>query len=216
MKNNKTPGMDGLAVEFFKFFCVDLGHFILRSLNYGYRIGSLSTAQKQGLITCLPKPNKARDKLKNWRPISLLNVIYKMASTAISNRIKSVLQNLIYDDQKGFISGRFIGENIRLLYDVLFETRKQNIPGLLLSVDFEKAFDTVSWKFIQKTLTYFNFGDSMKKWIKVFQNGSESSILQNGYMSEFFLSETGMQTGRPYFAIYFYLMCGGIRSDDTK
>lgn len=109
-----------------------------------------------------------------------------MASTAISNRIKSVLQNLIHDDQKGFISGRFIGENIRLLYDVLFETRKQNIPGLLLSVDFEKAFDTVSWKFIQKTLTYFNFGDSMKKWIKVFQTGSESSILQNGYMSEFF------------------------------
>ena len=109
-----------------------------------------------------------------------------MASTLISNRIKSVLQNLIHDDQKGFISGRFIGENIRLLYDVLFETRKQNIPGLLLSVDFEKAFDTVSWKFIQRTLTYFNFGDSMKKWIKVFQNGSESSILQNGYMSEFF------------------------------
>ena len=91
-----------------------------------------------------------------------------MASTAIFNRTKSVLQNLIHDDQKGFISGRFIGENIRLLYGVLFETRKQNIPGLLLSVDFEKAFDTVSWKCIQKTLTYFNFGDSMKKWITVF------------------------------------------------
>ena len=53
-------------------------------------------------------------------------------------------------DQKGFISGRFIGENIRLIYDVLFEVRNQDIPGLILSVDFEKAFDTISWKFIEK------------------------------------------------------------------
>ena len=134
---------------------VDLEHFILRSLNYGYRIGSLSTSQKQGLITCLPKPNKARDKLKNWRPISLLNMIYKMTSTAISNRIKLVLQNLIHDDQKGFISGRFIGENIRLLHDVLFETRKQNIPGLLLSVDTKKAFDAV--EIYTKNFNLFQF-----------------------------------------------------------
>ena len=104
----------------------------------------MSVTQKQGIITCLPKPNKQRDNLKNWRPISLLNVTYKMASTVISNRLKGVLDKLIHQDQKGFISGRFIGENIRLIYDVLFETQNQNIPGLLLSIDFEKAFDTVS------------------------------------------------------------------------
>ena len=110
-----------------------------------------------------------------------------MASTVISNRIKSVLKNLIHDDQKGFISGRFIGENIRLLYDVLFETRKQNIPDLLLSVDFEKAFDTVSWKFIQKTLTYFNFGDSMKIWITVFQNSSDLVFCKMDICPSFFI-----------------------------
>ena len=73
-----------------------------------------------------------------------------MASAVISNRLKIVLHNLIHEDQKGFIAGRKIGENIRLIYDVLFETKNQNIPGLLLSIDFEKAFDTVSWKFISK------------------------------------------------------------------
>ena len=97
-----------------------------------------------------------------------------MASAVISNRLKLVLHNLIHEDQKGFIAGRFIGENIRLIYDVLFETKNQNIPGLLLSIDFEKAFDTVSWKFISKTLDYFNFGDSVKKWIKLFQNGQKA------------------------------------------
>ena len=102
--------------------------------------------QKQGVITCLPKPNKSRHYLKNWRPISLLNVVYKLASSVISNRLKTVLDKLINQDQKGFIAGRFIGENVRLIYDVLFETKNQDIPGMILSIDFEKAFDTVSWK----------------------------------------------------------------------
>ena len=82
MKNNKSPGLDGFTVEFFKFFWIDIGLFILKSLNYGYRTGSLSITQKQGAITCIPKPNKSRCDLKNWRPISLLNVIYKLLGWA--------------------------------------------------------------------------------------------------------------------------------------
>ena len=148
MKNNNSPGLDGFTVEFFKFFWIDIGYYILKSLNYGYRTGSLSVTQKQGVITCIPKPNKSRISLKNWRPISLLNVIYKLASAVISNRIKKVLDSIINENQKGFIAGRFLGENIRLIYDVLFESKKQNIPGMLLSIDFKKAFDTVSWSFI--------------------------------------------------------------------
>ena len=132
-----------------------------------------------------------------------------MASAVISNRLKIVLHNLIHEDQKGFIAGRFIGENIRLIYDVLFETKNQNIPGLLLSIDFEKAFDTVSWKFISKTLDYFNFGDSVKKWIKLFQNGAESSILQNGFISEFFYLKRGCRQGDPI-SPYIFLLCAEI------
>ena len=116
MKNNKSPGLDGFTVEFFcKFFWVDIGHYILHYLNYGYRTGSLSITQKQGVITCIPKPNKSRVYLKNWRPISLLNVIYKLASAVISNRLKKVSDGLINENQKGFIAGRFLGENVRLI-----------------------------------------------------------------------------------------------------
>ena len=116
MKNSKAPGNDGFTAEFFKFFWIDLKMYILNSLNYGYKKGSLSITQKQGVITCLPKPNKSPFYLKNWRPISLLNVIYKLASSVIASPLKKVLHKLVHDDQEGFISGRFIGENIRIIY----------------------------------------------------------------------------------------------------
>ena len=187
----------------------DLKFFILRSINYGYHTGCLSLTQRQGVITCLPKPNKSRHYLKNWRPISLLNVVYKLASSIISNRLKTVLDKLINQDQKGFIAGRFIGENVRLIYDVLFETKNQDIPGMILSIDFEKAFDMVSWKFMKKVLEYFNFGPSVISWISIFQSGSESCIIRNGFMSEFFNLKRGCRQSDPT-SPYIFILCAEI------
>ena len=106
--------------------------------------------------------------MKNWRPITLLNVIYKIASGCIAERIKSVLTKLISEDQRGFINGRYIGENTILMYDIIHITDTLNMPGLLLMVVFEKAFDSVSWNFILQVLNFFNFGESLKQWVRVF------------------------------------------------
>ena len=104
MKNNKSPGSDGYTVEFFKFFSKDLLDFVLRSINYGFNDHELSSTQRQGIITCLPKGEKSKLYLKNWRPITLLNVVYKLASSCIAERIKKVLDFLISNDQTGFIN----------------------------------------------------------------------------------------------------------------
>ena len=143
MKNNKSPGTSGFSADFFKVFWKDLGHFVVRAINYGYRQEELSITQKQGLIICTPKENKNRHFLKNWRPITLLNTVYKIASGSIANRVKKVMNKLISTDQTGFMEGRFIGENTRLLYDIMQYTEEQHIPCLLLLIDFEKAFDSL-------------------------------------------------------------------------
>ena len=205
MKNNKSPGLDGYTVEFLKFFWNDIGHFVLRSVNEGYNSGELSVSFRRGVITCIPKQDKCKFLLKNWRPISLLSVLYKLASLCIAERMKKVLPMGIHGDQKGFIKDRFIGENLRIIYDIMFESKARNIPGIILLIDFEKAFDSVSWQFLRKCLHFFNFGESMIRWVSVLYKNTESCIIQNGHLGDSFKLGRGCRQGDPLSPYLFLL-----------
>ena len=139
-QNNKTPGDDGFTKEFYETFFDLIGPALLDSLNAGFECGTLSTSQRRGVISLIPKDENNLMTLSNWRPITLLNVDYKILAKIIANRIKPVLPKLIHPDQTGFIKERFIGQNIRLLNDLMEYTDEQKIPGILLFIDFEKAF----------------------------------------------------------------------------
>ena len=206
MECNKTPGSDGLPAEFYKVFWNDISDLFLNSINYAYRSGQLSVTQRRGIIKLIPKKDAEPNLIKNWRPISLLNCDYKIAAKAIANRFKQVIPNIINYDQTGFLKGRFIGENIRLIDGIIKYTAAKNIPGLLLFLDFEKAFDTVEWSFLQKTLQYYNFGQSAINWIKLFYHNTESCILNNGWSSNFFKLERGVIQGCPL-SPYLFILC---------
>ena len=117
MESNKSRGNDGLPAEFYKVFWKDIKRHLLNALNYAYLKGLLSITHRRGLITLIPKMNKPTNLVKNWRPITLLNCDYKIATKCIASRIKKVLPKLINNDQTGFMKNRFIGENIRLALD---------------------------------------------------------------------------------------------------
>ena len=124
MESNKSPGSDGLPAEFYKVFGNDINQYLLNALNSAYTKGLLSITQRRGLITLIPKKNKPTNLLKNWRPITLLNCDYKIATKSIASRIRKVLPKIINNDQIGFLKGRFIGENIRLIVLLITQIQK--------------------------------------------------------------------------------------------
>ena len=192
-----------------RFFWKKLKFFVLKAYNWSYTKGELSVSLRQCLISCIPKGNKPRILLKNWRPISLLSCVYKIISSPIANRLKGILDKLISRTQTGFISGRYIGENIRLVYDLLHYTEKENIPGLIMLVDFEKAFDSVSWTFLYQVLDFLNFGTNFKQWIRLFNTNIVASVSQCGFLSKPFPIERRCRQGDPI-SPYLFILCAQI------
>jgi hypothetical protein len=163
ISNCKSPGIDGFTVEFYKFFWNDIKIHLVKCLNESIDIGIVFTSQRQAIITCIPKEGKSKFYLKNWRPITLLCVDFKIASASIANRVTPILQNIISQTQKGFLTGRYIGECTKIIYDLLYKM-EEDIAGILLLVDFEKAFDTIEWSFNESALEIYGFGPVFQKF----------------------------------------------------
>ena len=195
MKENKSPGLDGLPCEFYKVFFVKIGELLWESTLYSHEIGYLNISARKGMISLIPKKNKDPLYIKNWRPLTLLNIDHKIVSKMIANRLKEHIASIIGVHQTGYVPGRFIGINLRKIIDLLGYLEKEKQVGILLLLDFEKCFDSVAHDSLYKAMSFFNVGDYLISWVKVLYENFQLCVTNNGYISGFFKQEKGLHQG---------------------
>ena len=135
--------------------------------------------------------------MKNWRPITLLCVDYKIAAKAIANRLLAVLHLVIHTDQSCGVPVCNPNENSRLLKDIVYHANANNIGAAVLSLDQEKAFDRVESSYLHRVLKQMNFGVSFSKWVSLFYSQIFSSILVIGEQTQAFKVTRGVRQGCP-------------------
>ena len=205
MARRKAPGLDGLPAKFYLKFWSVLGQDLVQVLNSCYRAGSLTLSQRRGVISLSFKKGDRLD-MRNWRPISLLNVDYKLAACAVAARLLKVINLIVAKDQTCGVPGRYIGENVAFLRDVVTYAATFDAPVVILSLDQEKAFDRVDWNFMHSTLRKMGFGTSFLKWVNLFYTSVQSSVKVNGYLSQFFSLSRGDRQGCPLSPLLYVLV----------
>ena len=210
-RNNTAPGASGFTGSFYKVFWSKIKFLVLQAVHEIHKNNVLPPSQRYGVVTIIPKADKDLLFIKNWRPLTLLNTLYKLISSCMSCRLKSVLSRLLGAHQKAYIPDRFISEVTRNLYDTFFHAKRHKLPGIALMVDFEKAFDSVSFEFILTTLKLFGFGPFFTSWIQILLGNTENSnfngvTVVNGHVSNQFKIQRGCRQGDPI-AGYLFVLC---------
>ena len=206
LNHNKAPGLDGLSVEFYLKFWDLLGPQLVDVINSCFACGKLCESMRAS-ATCLVYMKHGDIKnLKNWRPISLLNVDYKIASKAITLPLSKVLNSIIDPDQMCSIPGQSISNNIATLSDTLEYIEITNETGILLSLDQEKAFDRVDCVFLMDLLKHYGFGPSFCKWISTLYFDANMQIILNDRLMAPIPLLRGVRQGDPLSPLL-YILC---------
>ena len=220
MNAGSSPGIDGISTEFYKFFWVDIKYLVYESLMYAKESKELSISQRKGIFSLIHKgKDLAKDDIKNWRPISLMNVDYKLLTRVLANRLQGVVSEIIHENQSGFVKGRHITKILRELDDVIERDKYYKASNLLLAIDFEKAFDTISRQFIMKMCDRFGIGEYFGDWINIVMNNRLSCVKNNGLISDTFELQRGIRQGCALSPLLFILavevLAIRVRSDEN-
>ena len=204
MKHNKSPGLDGITTEFYQAFWPLLGNLLTEVFNESYESGFLPDSQRKAVMTLSYKKGN-EDDIANYRPSSLTNVDYRILAFILAQRMQKVMDKIICNDQSAYIKGRYMGTNIRLVSDIIDYYDTTDKSGILLMLDFKKAFDSIEMNFLLKSLEYFNFDPSFIRWIQTIYHRPSAYIKNNGHISETFNMSRGIRQGCPVSALLFII-----------
>ena len=149
-----------MTKQFYETFWDKLKEIFVNFVREAKEIGHLSTSQRQAIIKLIEKKDRDKRFIKNWRPISLLNVDSKIISKALSEKLKEVLPDLISSQQTAYVKNRHIGESRRLIPDILEIIEIRNIEDFLVTMNIEKAFDSLDHDLLISTLEKYGFGQN--------------------------------------------------------
>jgi exonuclease III len=190
-----APGLDGITYDTYRHLWEIVGTYILESWKYSVSIENTSPSQKTSVITLLEKKGKDPTRIENLRPISLSNCDIKICTKALAIRTSKILDNLLTATQTGYIPGRQVTDNSRLIEEIIEQCINDTQEGYLITLDAQKAFDSVDHNYLFKCLKAYNFSDKFITQIKTIYNNLNAVVMVNGYMTEKFNIEQSVKQG---------------------
>uniref|UniRef100_A0A670HPA6 Reverse transcriptase domain-containing protein n=1 Tax=Podarcis muralis TaxID=64176 RepID=A0A670HPA6_PODMU len=207
LKNGKAPGPDGFTSRYYKEMILVLLNPLQVVMNNILKQREIPETWKEALITLIPKQDSDPEQIKNYRPISLLNIDYKIFAGILARRLKSILVESIHKDQAGFLPGRQMKDNLRNIINIIeYLTERSDKQGVLLFVDAEKAFDNVSWEFMLKYLESMEVGAEFYNGIKAIYTDQKAKLIINNEESREIIVSKGTRQGCPLSPLLFIMI----------
>uniref|UniRef100_A0A803TLB1 Reverse transcriptase domain-containing protein n=1 Tax=Anolis carolinensis TaxID=28377 RepID=A0A803TLB1_ANOCA len=218
MDPNKAPGPDGLTVMYYKTFEEELLPYLKKLMNKITNEGKLPNTWKEANITVIHKEKTDPTNVKNYRPISLLNIDYKIFTNILADRMKEFLKNWIQEEQTGFLPNRQLRDNVRTIVDIIEYYEANNEKELaLLTVDAEKAFDNINWNFFKMLMRELDLGYKFLNAINAIYEDQTAKIWINGHPSKEIKINKGTRQGCPLSPLIFIftleILLNTIRND---
>lgn len=199
------PGPDSFSFLFYQTFWDTIKKDFMQLVN-SFSSGSLNLdILNYAMISLIPKEPKAKT-LKKFSPISLINCSFKVFAKLLNNRLVRVADRLIAPNQTTFLKGRYILESVVAAHEIIYDIHRNKESGIILKLDYERAYDRVSWRFLEEMLQSRGFGEKWISWILKIVKGGSISVRMNDENSCYFRPGKGLRQGGPLSPLLFNLV----------